>query len=71
MGKLEHYALDFDAIEPTIAEFFQDKAGVTYSFEQENEFTYKVSVVKENIKKPGLLIIYNKRKHSVNPVLAV
>lgn len=61
MGKLEHYALDFDAIEPTIAEFFQDKVGITYSFEQVNEFAYKVSVVKENIKKPGSLIIYNKQ----------
>lgn len=61
MGKLEHYALDFDAIEPTLEEFFQDKGELEYSFAQENDFTYRLSVTKPNIKKPGLLFIYNKQ----------
>lgn len=61
MGKLEHYALDFDAIEPTLAEYFQDKGNLDYTYEQVNDFTYRVSVTKENVKKPGLLIIYNKQ----------
>lgn len=61
MGKLEHYALDFDAIEPTLAEFFQNKGDLSYSFVQENDFTYRLSVTKSNIKKPGLLFIYNKQ----------
>ena len=61
MAKLEHYALDFDAIVPTLEEFFNDKEGIEFSFEQTNEFTYKVSVSKANIKKPGLLTIYNKQ----------
>lgn len=61
MAKLEHYALDFDAIVPTLEEFFNDKEGIEFSFEQTNEFTYKVSVSKTNIKKPGLLTIYNKQ----------
>jgi len=61
MGKLEHYALDFDAIESTLAEYFHDKDNLEYTFKQVNDFTYKVSVTKEKIKKPGLLIIYNKQ----------
>lgn len=61
MGKLEHYALDFDAIEPTLAEYFQEKCDLRYSFEQVNDYTYRVSVMKEGIKKPGLLMIYNKQ----------
>lgn len=61
MGKLEHYALDFDAIEPTLEEYFHDKEGLEYSFEQTNDVTYRVSISKANIKKPGLLTIYNKQ----------
>lgn len=61
MGKLKHYALDFDALEPTLVEFFQDKEDIQYSFEQVNEFTQKVAVSKTNLKRPGLLIIYNKQ----------
>lgn len=61
MAKLEHYALDFDAIEPTIADFFSDKNGFEYSFEKVNDFTHKLSVSKENNKKPGILTIYNKQ----------
>lgn len=61
MGKLDHYALDFDAIEPTLAEFFQNKGDLACSFEQVNNYTYKVSVSKPNLKKPGLLTIYNKQ----------
>ena len=54
MAKLEHYALDFDAIEPTIADFFSETNGIEYSFERVNDFTHKLSVSKENIKKPGI-----------------
>lgn len=61
MGKQNHYALDFDAIVPTLEEFFHEKEGLEFSFEQTNEFTYKVSVSKASIKKPGLLTIYNKQ----------
>lgn len=61
MAKLDHYALDFDAIEPTIADFFSDKNGFEYSFERVNDFTHKLSVSKETIKKPGILTIYNKQ----------
>lgn len=61
MGKLEHYALDFDAIEPTIADFFSDKNGFEYSFVEVNNFTHKMSVSKETVKKPGILTIYNKQ----------
>ncbi len=61
MGKLEHYALDFDAIETTLAEFFHDKKEIEYLFEQTNDVTYRVSVSKADIKKPGVLTIYNKQ----------
>jgi len=61
MAKLEHYALDFDAIVPTLEVFFSDKEGLEFSFEQTNDFTYRVSVSKANIKKPGLLTIYNRQ----------
>lgn len=61
MAKLEHYALDFEAIEPTIADFFSETNGIEYSFEKVNDFTHKLSVSKENIKKPGILTIYNKQ----------
>lgn len=56
--------MEFDAIEPTLAalaEYFQDKGNLDYTFEKVNDFTYKVSVTKKDIKKPGLLVIYNKQ----------
>lgn len=61
MGKLEHYALDFDAIGPTLEELFNDKEGIEFSFEQTNEVTYRVLISKADIKKPGVLTIYNKQ----------
>ena len=68
MGKLEHYALDFDAIEATLEEYFSDKDGLEFAFEKVNDVTYKVSVSKENIKKPGMLVIYNKQGlYCLNP----
>jgi len=61
MAKLQHFALDFEAIEPTIEEFFADKAAYTHRFFQEDEYTYKVLISDGHCKKPGLVIIYNKQ----------
>lgn len=61
MAKLPHFALDFDAIEPTLDEFFSTRTGYSHAFFQENDFTYKVSVQNDNGKKPGLITIYNKQ----------
>lgn len=61
MSKLPHYALDFDAIEPTLEEFFAEKAGYVHHFIQENEYTYKVQVSDGKCKKPGLVVIHNKQ----------
>lgn len=61
MAKLPHYALDFDAIEPTIEEFFSGKAGYVHNFIKEDEYTYKVEVSDGKCKKPGLVIIHNKQ----------
>lgn len=61
MAKLKHYALDFDAIESTLEEFFSDKPAYKHQFTQENDFTYKVSISDDRCKKPGVLTIYNKQ----------
>lgn len=61
MGKLEHYALDFDAIESTLEDFFSEKGDTTYTFIQDNEFTYRLNIIKTGVKKPGIVLIYNKQ----------
>jgi len=61
MAKLTHYALDFDAIEPTLDEYFTTQPGYTHEFSQVNDFTYKLSVSDGICKKPGVLMIYNRQ----------
>ncbi len=61
MSKLEHYALDFEAIEPTLDEYFSSMTGYTHTFTQPNEYTYRVSINDGKNKKPGLINIYNRQ----------
>ncbi len=44
MATEPHYALNFDAIEPTIAAFFQNEAGYEYQFEKENDRTHALKI---------------------------
>lgn len=61
MAKLEHYALDYDAIEATLEEFFSDKEGYSYAYEKVEDYIDRVVIGKEQVKKPGILRIYNKQ----------
>lgn len=61
MAKQEHYALDYDAIEATLEEFFSERDGYTYAYEKVEDYIYRVVIGKEQVKKPGILRIYNKQ----------
>lgn len=65
MAKMLHYALNFDAIEPTIAEFFSDKPDYEYEFVEEKSYMHALKIWKvesgTRCKKPGIVTIYNKQ----------
>lgn len=62
MATEPHYALNFDAIEPTLAEFFKNEAGYEYQFEKEDDTTHNLKIWSVDnggrCKKPGIIKIY-------------
>ena len=65
MASEQHYSLNFDAIEPTIDAFFEDKPDYKYEFVKNVDASHTLRIWKDNngvvSKKKGGLRIYNKQ----------